>query len=326
MAAPSLAGYDAAYPPDPARGAFACWDIDAIEAGPQAVQTGVDVVFGGDPRGGLPGAYLPCQSRGAAGRPDDPYYAACQTGAYYKFVTGFDFPVGIFIDDENNGVRHLFGQRVVSSALEIYPRLLQDGKMLPDLEQHGRVRVATGTRLVGGVLQDAFPHRANGGSYTLPVGTVRLPTAGDPGVGRVNGYALRADGSPGAIGEFHLSLFQDGGEPYASSAGYPLASFAAGDSKDAAGYYTSGLIRPGTYAGNAVRYRLDAAGAATHEPAVHVRFRMQAPVDRVDFHLGEPDLGLSRYGVVSDITYVVGGPGTGSAQRAPTAAAAWWRR
>ena len=315
MTAPPRSAYDQAFPANPNRGRFAAWDIDAVAAGPDRVQVGVDVVLGG--RTDQTASYLPCQSRGQDGEPDDPFYAACQTSSYYRFLTETTYPRGIFIGTEEEGQRHLWGQRVVTSALEIYPKILRryddgsphpDGKgrevLLPDVSEFGRVRLATTTRRVLGRVQDAFPVRANGGSYTRPVGTVRLPRAGDAGVGVVNGYALGPGGRPAVRGEFHLSLFQQGSADR-SSAGFPVASFGAGDNTNDKGFYTSGVLRQGRYDGNAVRYRLDAEGRATRIPAVHVRFTMRAPVPRLDFFMDRPDLGLSRYAGVRDVRFVV---------------------
>ncbi len=317
MAAPPLAEYDAQFPANPNRGRFAALDIDGIAAGPERVQVGVDLVLGGNPLGGRRTAYLPCQSRDADGHPDDPYFAACQTGAYYRFLTARSFPHGIFLANEEEGLRHLWAQRVVTSALEIYPRIVQrdasgnpvrdaQGRevLLPDVTGFGRVRLGTTMRRVRGRVEDAFPVRANGGSYTKPVGEVRLPRAGDPGVGKVNGYALRDDGSPGVRGEFHLSLFQRAAPGFRSSKGFPVASFGAGDNTNDKGYYTSGLLRRGVYDGNAVRYRRAPDGRATREVALHLRFTLRAPVPRLDFLLDQDDLGLSRYATVSEIRHV----------------------
>lgn len=314
MAAPRVEDYDEAFPADPGRGRFAAWNFDGVAAGPERVQVGVDLVLGGNPRGGLPQAYLPCQSRGLDGLPDDPFYAACQTGAYYRFLTASRFPRGIFLGTEEEGLRHLWGQRVVTSALEIYPRLLERDEngavvldaqgrevLRPDVTVYGRVRIGTTMRRREGRIEDAFPVRANAGSYTRRVGEVSLPRAGEPGVGRINGYATRADGTPGVRGEFHMSVFQRPDGSYRSSAGYPIASFGAGDNTNDKGYYTSGILRPGTYDGNAVRYRLDADGRATRTPELHLRFTIRAPVPRLDFDLDAPDLGLSRYASVSNL-------------------------
>lgn len=206
---------------------------------------GVDIWW---PAGGG-NIYNPCHIS------SDMFYGACvlanaaQT-SYYKVMnyglSGNNFPYGIFIDNQNTNTctsapwctnpgassfNHGWGRLISDGSLEIYPHVL--GAYNPSNNTVGGVRISSD-----------FYHFANGGRYSRDIGNVTLPSLGQAGVGRLNGFATY-NGSPVANDRVLLEIFQRESSR-GTSTGHPMYGFSVVRNNGDA-YYNTGALPSGSY-------------------------------------------------------------------------------
>ncbi len=198
-----------------------------------------------------PRDYLPCHHS------DDIYYDACTLSnaaqtSYYKVhnytPSSNDFPYGIFIDNQNRDacttaswcrdvgggdmINHGWARLITDAALEFYPHV--SGSYNPAANTIGGVRVHV----------QGFPHFANGGRYSNPLGTVTLPQLGQPNVGRLNGFATY-NGVKASNNRVLLEIFQESSTS-STSTGFPMTGFTTVRNNND-GYYNTGALPSGTY-------------------------------------------------------------------------------
>lgn len=206
-----------------------------VMAGPSGYHIGVDVWIGD---------YVPGHHA------DDPFYGACVMAtvgplSYYKVQGPGDYPLGIFIDNENPNyclecgaadpcaawcdrctplMQHDWARKITGAALEIYAHD----------DDRGGLRLSV----------EGFENFANGGVYGPDLGVVSLPAYGAPGVAKLNGFAW-SQGAHVGEGRLTVDLFHFG-PAGATSTGYPVLGFGS-TSTNQDGYYNPGPLLYGTY-------------------------------------------------------------------------------
>lgn len=209
--------------------------------------------------------YSPCLN--PQGEPD---IGACALpGGYYKVLhycspKSNDFPFGVFIDNNNNGVQSNWGNKISGVALEIYPysdNVNASWNSFCNLKGGYDLQPCCGQTIYGGLrlVANNFNNNANGGSFSANIGLVTVPQNGDPGVGIVNGFichsgANRPPSCPNRNNapDHTVNFTWFGQVPVynRSSTGYPVYSFnswpnqstSTGSPSSGSGYYTSGPL------------------------------------------------------------------------------------
>lgn len=215
--------------------AFVNLPLADVQAGPAGYHIGVDVWIGD---------YVPGHHA------DDPFYGACVMStvgplSYYKVHGPGDYPLGIFVDNENPNyclgcaaadpcaawcdrctplMQHDWARKVTGAALEIYAHDADRGGLRLSVE--------------------GFEDFANGGVYGPDLGVVTLPAYGAPGVAKLNGFAW-SQGAHVGEGRLTVDLFHFG-PAGATSTGYPVLGFGS-TSTNKDGYYNPGPLLYGTY-------------------------------------------------------------------------------
>jgi len=256
----------------------------------------------------LPGDYTP--QHNTDGR--EAFYGAnCMANSgwasYYK-VEGFSadgsntFSHGIFIANEDTNIcfnadaqltpncastlksnntpliKHNWANKLIAVALEMYPA---------DTATYGGVRIGVGS----------FENYSNGGVYSPYLGDVNLPKAGDPRVGRMNGFFFK-DGQPftgnGRSGGFEA--FQEG-STWTTSTGFPVSGFSAvGTNSD--GYYSTSPLPKGRYKTYVTMVDKTADGSSKTRKII-VYLDVNTFNDRPDFHYERPCFGWGNCEVVT---------------------------
>ena len=225
--------------PKPAGTFFTAVNFEGVMAGEGHI--GVDITW---PMNGK-SHYNPCHEQNGG---HDINYGACVMAAvgpvsYYSVVNYFEngtnnFPLGIFVNSwdknqcrgqpwcKNTGayVEHGWSSLVAEVALEIYPK----------------------SKFYGGLRTSitSFPHNANGGRYSNPIGKIALPNElGNSAT--LNGFITFMGGRVDSK-RVSLDFFQEGGDFAVSTTGHRFFSFASTNTNDE-GYYNSGILMPGRY-------------------------------------------------------------------------------
>jgi len=261
---------------------FASGDVNvqfsAINVGnitPDSGHIGVDIWWDNQTAAEGEDVFNPCH-HSSDSNPLYKNYGACalpQAGpiSYYKvqhYGPNFggprgDFTYGIFINntDKNNCVgadlktvtwcvgkqspdplQTNWAKKVTGAAIEIYPYSSITGYYDPATSTVGGVRATI----------NGFPEFANGGRYSVNIGNISLPKAGDKftdgraKVGKLTGQ-VTSGGIPIAKGEVQLDAFGFT-DTYHSSKDFPLYGFSdINPNKESNGMYNFGILPVGDY-------------------------------------------------------------------------------
>lgn len=251
-------------------------DVDGTTGGKGTM--GVDVLLGDN--------YNPCHLQTSPLDPgfqyNDPYYGACQDSqmgriSYYRalhyraggteIANGFEF--GNMDANVCNGASwchpdpvlgHDWANKATAWAIEFYPSDSTEG----GLRVHGR-----------------FDRTADDGrAWSGPIGVVRPPRDGDPGMFRLGGWVT---GGPWPDDRWEVQAFQMPPFTTTTSAGVPQQGFALARNWGG-GLYGTGPLPSGSYK----LYVWD-----NHTGQHFIVYRSLGPGSQLDVHPGQPCFGLA---------------------------------